>query len=242
MIRKTAAPATAFLSFSRGCLPPPLIGRAGRKEHSEIMMAVPRFSELRADNNAVTKAGGGMEVKEIPLTNILRPLGKTRSNDAAKVERLMESIAEIGQQVPIDVLEVDGRYYGFSGCHRFEAAQRLGMPTIKCRVVKASLEVLHAHMRSGARQDPSSSDCPGPHRADRFMMTPRRSRSKQRQEGAIRRSVEEQQHEDAPHLLLPPDPRCRGSSRLKLLPHPRSGCYPDERRRLLRCADIPCLR
>jgi len=25
-----------------------------------------------------------------------------------------------------DVLEVDGKYYGFSGCHRFEACQRLG--------------------------------------------------------------------------------------------------------------------
>jgi len=31
-----------------------------------------------------------------------------------------------GQQEPIDVLEVDGKYYGFSGCHRFEACQRLG--------------------------------------------------------------------------------------------------------------------
>jgi len=37
----------------------------------------------------------------------------------------MESIAAIGQQTLIDVIEVDGKYYGFSGCHRFEACQRL---------------------------------------------------------------------------------------------------------------------
>jgi sulfiredoxin len=76
-----------------------------------------------------------------------RPLAKTRSNDAAKVQRLKESITEIGQLEPIDVLRVNGKYYGFSGCHRFEALQNLGSETIKCRVLDASLEVLHAHMR-----------------------------------------------------------------------------------------------
>ena len=59
----------------------------------------------------------------------------------------MDSIADVGQQVPIDVLLVDGRYYGFSGCHRFEACQRLGKENIKCRVIPASSEVLHMHMR-----------------------------------------------------------------------------------------------
>jgi hypothetical protein len=46
----------------------------------------------------------------------------------------------------IDVLLVDGSYYGFSGCHRFEAHQRLGVPTIRCRVRKASKEILRMHM------------------------------------------------------------------------------------------------
>ena len=39
---------------------------------------------------------------------------------------LMQSIKEEGLHEPIDVLEVEGQYYGFSGCHRFEAHQRLG--------------------------------------------------------------------------------------------------------------------
>eukprot|EP00899_Mesostigma_viride_P005391 jgi/Mesvir1/14853/Mv05471-RA.1 len=85
-------------------------------------------------------------VEELPLRAIRRPLGRTRANDPEKVQWLMGSIAEIGLQEPIDVLEVDGVYYGFSGCHRYEAHQRLGMETIKCRVRKATPEVLRMHM------------------------------------------------------------------------------------------------
>lgn len=86
-------------------------------------------------------------MREIPLELIRRPLQGTRSNDQEKVRYLMESIAEIGLQEPIDVLEVDGVYYGFSGCHRFEAHQLLGLPTIRCRVRKASPSILRMHMR-----------------------------------------------------------------------------------------------
>ncbi len=84
------------------------------------------------------------KVQEIPLSQIRRPL--YRENDQAKVAALMESIKEIGQQEPIDVLEVEGQYYGFSGCHRFEACQRLGKETILCRVRKAPRSVLRMHI------------------------------------------------------------------------------------------------
>ena len=85
-----------------------------------------------------------MKVEEIPLDQIIRPL--PRQNDPEKVEDLMESIAEIGQQEPVDLLEVDGKYYGFSGCHRFEACQRLGKETIKARGRKAPRSVLKMHL------------------------------------------------------------------------------------------------
>jgi sulfiredoxin len=85
-----------------------------------------------------------MKVQEIPLSQIRRPL--YRENDAGKVAALMQSIQEIGQQEPIDVLEVDGQYYGFSGCHRFEACQRLGKETILCKVRKAPRSVLRMHL------------------------------------------------------------------------------------------------
>ena len=84
------------------------------------------------------------KVQEIPLNQIRRPL--PRENDQQKVKALMESIQEIGQQEPIDVLEVDGQYYGFSGCHRYEACQRLGKQTILARVRKAPSAVLKMHL------------------------------------------------------------------------------------------------
>lgn len=84
-----------------------------------------------------------VRVESIPLNKIRRPL--YRHNDPVKVQALMESIREIGQQEPIDVLEVDGEYYGFSGCHRFEACTRLGQETILCRVRRAPRSVLQKH-------------------------------------------------------------------------------------------------
>ncbi|CAK9187136.1 unnamed protein product [Ilex paraguariensis] len=47
----------------------------------------------------------------------------------------------------IDVLEVEGVYYGFSGCHRFEAHQRLGLPTIRCKIRRGTKETLRHHLR-----------------------------------------------------------------------------------------------
>lgn len=85
-----------------------------------------------------------IKVQEIPLQQIYRPL--PRANDQTKVAALMESIAEIGQIEPIDVLEVDGQYYGFSGCHRYEACQKLGKETILARVRKAPRAVLKMHL------------------------------------------------------------------------------------------------
>ncbi|HAC63222.1 MAG TPA: chromosome partitioning protein ParB [Cyanothece sp. UBA12306] len=83
-------------------------------------------------------------IKEIPLVKIRRPLPK--QTDPNKVMALMDSIAQEGLKEPIDVLEVEGNYYGFSGCHRYEAHQRLGKETIKCRVRHAPLSVLKKHL------------------------------------------------------------------------------------------------
>ncbi|CAL5346699.1 unnamed protein product [Camellia sinensis] len=80
--------------------------------------------------------GGGPVIVEIPMDKIRRPLLRTRSNDPEKVKDLMDSISQIGLQVP-----------GFSGCHRFEAHQRLGLPTIRCKVRRGTKETLRHHLR-----------------------------------------------------------------------------------------------
>ncbi|MEM9092966.1 MAG: sulfiredoxin [Cyanobacteria bacterium P01_F01_bin.53] len=85
-----------------------------------------------------------MRVLNIPIEQIRRPL--YRQNDPQKVQVLMDSINQIGLQEPIEVLEVDGQYYGFSGCHRYEACSRLGHTTIRCRVRRAPQSVLKMHL------------------------------------------------------------------------------------------------
>lgn len=44
---------------------------------------------------------GGPVVLELPLDKIRRPLMRTRANDPNKVQELMDSIRQIGLQVPV---------------------------------------------------------------------------------------------------------------------------------------------
>ena len=85
-----------------------------------------------------------MKIQAVPIHEIRRPL--FRQNDPDKVVALMASIQEIGLREPIDVLEVEGQYYGFSGCHRYEACSRLGHETILCNVRRAPKSVLKMHL------------------------------------------------------------------------------------------------
>lgn len=100
-----------------------------------------------SENGGTVTTKKGPIVADIPLDQIRRPLLRTRTNDPEKVQSLMDSIAEIGLQEPIDILDVDGIYYGFSGCHRFEAHQRLGLPTIRCKIRRGTKETLRHHLR-----------------------------------------------------------------------------------------------
>jgi len=86
-----------------------------------------------------------MRVATLPLASIRRPL--QRSLDEAKVDALMESIAREGQKEPIDVLEVEGQLWGFNGCHRVAAHERLGLTTIRARVRQANADTLRLHLR-----------------------------------------------------------------------------------------------
>ena len=88
-------------------------------------------------------------IVDLPLAAIRRPLAGSRADDELKVEALAASIAENGQREPIDVLECppgSGRYFGFSGCHRFAAMRKLGRETIRCRVRGVSEATLRMHL------------------------------------------------------------------------------------------------
>ena len=90
----------------------------------------------------------GPRIVDVPPTTIRRPLGRSRTNDAAKVVALAASIAVCGQIDPVDVLEHGGELWGFSGCHRMEAVRDvLQLPTIRCRVRRVTRSVLMMHLR-----------------------------------------------------------------------------------------------
>ncbi|EDY37254.1 ParB nuclease domain protein [Cyanobium sp. PCC 7001] len=80
----------------------------------------------------------------LPLAAIRRPL--QRSLDEQKVRSLMASIEAEGLREPIEVLEVEGRFWGFNGCHRVAAHERLGLRTIRARIRRATPQVLRMHL------------------------------------------------------------------------------------------------
>lgn len=85
-----------------------------------------------------------MRVATLPLATIRRPLQP--SLDEGKVSRLMAAIAREGLREPIEVLEVDGQLWGFNGCHRVAAHERLGLTTILARIRRATPQVLPMHL------------------------------------------------------------------------------------------------
>lgn len=60
------------------------------------------FSGSVPISSSSNQAGkGGPVVIELPLNQIRRPLMRTRTNDQQKVQELMDSISQIGLQVPV---------------------------------------------------------------------------------------------------------------------------------------------
>ncbi len=86
-----------------------------------------------------------MRVDKVPLASVRRPLQRFLDED--KVEALMASIRQEGLREPIDLLEVDGQLWGFNGCHRVAAHERLGLPTIRARIRQATSRDLNLHLR-----------------------------------------------------------------------------------------------
>lgn len=85
-----------------------------------------------------------MKQMKVKLADINRPHQSIL--DEAKVDYLMESISEIGLQEPIDLLEVNGKLYGFNGCHRYTAHKRLGLEYIEANVRKANRSTFKLHL------------------------------------------------------------------------------------------------
>ena len=86
-----------------------------------------------------------MKTQTVKISDIIRPLQSVVDED--KIEYLMNSIIQEGQREPIDLLENNGKLYGFNGCHRYTAHKRLGYETIQARVRSVDDKTLQLHLR-----------------------------------------------------------------------------------------------
>ena len=80
----------------------------------------------------------------VPIESINRPHESVIDED--KVAELMRSISEIGLQEPVDLIEFEGRYYGFNGCHRYTAHILLGLATIEANIRQVDRATFRLHL------------------------------------------------------------------------------------------------
>ena len=80
----------------------------------------------------------------VPIEAINRP--HESLVDEGKVVDLMKSISEIGLQEPVDLIELEGKFYGFNGCHRYTAHKRLGRTTIEANIRHVDRATFRLHL------------------------------------------------------------------------------------------------
>jgi ParB-like nuclease domain len=73
------------------------------------------------------------------IENIYVPVKRRKTLKPHVVEKIAESILEIGQQEPVAVRPDNDRFVLVEGLHRLEACKALGEQTVQCVVVSAEL-------------------------------------------------------------------------------------------------------
>ncbi|KAK7202761.1 ParB/Sulfiredoxin, partial [Myxozyma melibiosi] len=102
------------------------------------------------------QTGNLNRIQYLPFDSIRRPIVPVL--DEEKISRMIETLKNTDPEAlddglpPIDVLTVrkNGKswYFGFGGCHRFQAYQRTGKKMVKCKVVPVTESMLTMYVGS----------------------------------------------------------------------------------------------
>ncbi|KAK9464438.1 ParB/Sulfiredoxin [Lipomyces arxii] len=109
---------------------------------------------------ASVQTGNLSRISFLQLELIRRPIPPVL--DEEKITRMIETLSTTNAEdmddglPPIDVLCVrkDGKdwYFGFGGCHRFQAYQRTGKKTVKCKIVPVTEKMLKMYVGNSVDQ------------------------------------------------------------------------------------------
>jgi sulfiredoxin len=90
------------------------------------------------------------EIYDVPISDIIRPLES--AVDEGKVESLCATILNNPSEVPpVTLLWLEGEsgsnyFFGFGGCHRYNAYKKLGRETIPAILQKSTMTSLRTMM------------------------------------------------------------------------------------------------
>uniref|UniRef100_G3MSR3 sulfiredoxin n=2 Tax=Amblyomma TaxID=6942 RepID=G3MSR3_AMBMU len=93
------------------------------------------------------------KVYEVPLEDITRPIPVTHFDEdkVRAIAELLQNPSTKDQVAPVDILWIKGTeggnyYYSFGGNHRFEACYRLGLTTIRAKLIRSAPAALPLYL------------------------------------------------------------------------------------------------